>query len=87
MAAVVHAIPSVRNLIGTDPVVVGGLAVIARLSTPYRATSDLDVVDRLRGPVSQLELLRGAFGARPTDPAAVLVPTDFGDDGWTVHLV
>ncbi|MEJ5943691.1 nucleotidyl transferase AbiEii/AbiGii toxin family protein [Pseudokineococcus basanitobsidens] len=79
MAAVVHGIEEVRSLTGTPPVVVGGLAVLARLSTPYRATVDLDVVDRRRGEVPQLELLRGADGARSVDPTAVVLPTPYGD--------
>ncbi|WP_295700335.1 hypothetical protein [Lapillicoccus sp.] len=39
---------------------------------------DLDVVDRLRGHLPQLELLRAATGAEPVDPTAVLLPTRFG---------
>ena len=48
MAAVVQGVAEVERLIGSQPVVVGGLAVLARLTTPYRATVDLDVVDRKR---------------------------------------
>jgi hypothetical protein len=44
-------------------VVVGGLAVMCCLSDPYRATTDLDVVDRLLGEVPQLQVLRAARGA------------------------
>lgn len=44
MTAVVQAIDEVHTLIGAPPVVVGGVAVMCRLSTPYRATTDLDVV-------------------------------------------
>lgn len=51
MAAVVQAIDEVRGLIGVPPVVVGGVAVMCRLSTPYRATDDLDVLE-----VRQIEL-------------------------------
>lgn len=47
MAAVVQGVEEVRTLLGQPPVVVGGLAVMCRLSRPYRATTDLDVVDRL----------------------------------------
>jgi hypothetical protein len=54
MAAVVQGVEEVRTLIGQSPVVVGGLAVMCRLSDPYRATTDLDVVDRLLGEVPQL---------------------------------
>jgi len=43
MAAVVQGVDEVRTLIGHSPVVVGGLAVMCRLSDPYRATTDLDL--------------------------------------------
>jgi len=79
MAAVVHGIHEVRAATGAPPVVIGGLAVLARLSTPYRATVDLDVVDRRLGDAPQLELLRAADGARSVEPAAVLLPTPFGE--------
>jgi hypothetical protein len=79
MAAVVHGVGEVRTLIGQPPVVVGGLAVMCRLSTPYRATTDLDVVDRLHGEVPQLQVLRAAQGAKTVEPAAVLLPTPYGE--------
>jgi len=44
MAAVVQGVEEVRILIGELPVVVGGLAVMCRLASPYRATTDLDVL-------------------------------------------
>ena len=78
MAAVVQGVTEVGELIGHPPVIVGGLAVLSRLSTPYRATVDLDVVDRLLGDVPQLELLRGAAGAETVEPAGVLLPTQYG---------
>ena len=40
MAAVVQGVAEVRALIGQPPVVVGGLAVMCRLSRPYRATTE-----------------------------------------------
>jgi hypothetical protein len=58
--------------------VVGGLAVMCRLSSPYRATADLDVVDRLLGEVPQLQVLRAAQGAEPVEPTSVLLPTPYG---------
>jgi hypothetical protein len=79
MAAVVQAVDDVRELIGQPPVVVGGLAVLCRLSRPHRATTDLDLVDRLRGQDSQLQVLRAAEGARSAEPAAVLLPTRYGE--------
>ena len=78
MAAVVQGVAEVRTLIGQPPVVVGGLAVMCRLSSPYRATADVDVVDRLLGGVPQLQVLRAARGAEPVEPASVLLPTVFG---------
>jgi hypothetical protein len=78
MAAVVQGVTEVHALIGRPPVIVGGLAVLARLSDPYRATVDLDIVDRLLGDAPQLELLRAADGAEPVEPAAVLLPTSYG---------
>ena len=78
MVAVVQGVIEVRKLIGQPPVVVGGLAVLSRLSNPYRATVDLDVVDRLRGEVPHLEVLRAADGAVPVQPAAVMLNTIYG---------
>jgi hypothetical protein len=78
MAAVVQGVEEVRSLIGQPPVVVGGLAVMCRLAVPYRATTDLDIVDRLRGEAPQLQVLRAARGAEPAEPAAVLLPTAYG---------
>lgn len=78
MVAVVQGLLEVRRVIGQPPVIVGGLAVLARLSSPYRATVDLDVVDRLLGHLPQLEVLRSSAGAEPVEPAAVLLPTPYG---------
>lgn len=73
MAAVIQGVAEVRDLIGETPVIVGGLAVLARLSNPYRATVDLDVVDRMLGATPQLEVLRSAPGAEPV--VARVVPS------------
>ena len=78
MAAVVQGVTEVGALIGQPPVIVGGLAVLSRLSSPYRATTDLDVVDRLRSEQPHLEVLRAADGAEPVEPAGVVLPTSFG---------
>ncbi len=78
MAAVVQGVKEVRTLLGQPPVVVGGLAVMCRLSRPYRATTDLDVVDRLLGATPQLQVLRSAQGAEPVEPTSVLLPTAYG---------
>jgi hypothetical protein len=78
MAAVVQAVEEVRTLLGQPPIVVGGVAVMCRLSRPYRATTDLDVVDRLFSPIPQLQVLRSAQGAEPVELTSVLLPTKFG---------
>jgi hypothetical protein len=78
MAAVVQGVEEVRSLTGQSPVVVGGLAVMCRLSHPYRATADLDLVDRLLGGVPQLQVLRAARGAEAIEPTSVLLPTAYG---------
>jgi len=78
MASIVQGVIEVRTLIGHPPVIVGGLAVLSRLSNPYRATVDLYVVDRLLGDVPQLEVLRAAAGAESVEPAAVVLATRYG---------
>jgi hypothetical protein len=78
MVTVVQGVIEVGTLIGQPPVVVGGVAVLSRLSNPYRATVDLDVVDRLLGETPQLEVLRAAKDAEPIEPAAVLLKTVYG---------
>jgi hypothetical protein len=78
MTAIVQGVLEVRKLTGQPPVVVGGLAVMARLSNPYRVTVDLDVVDRLLGGAPHLEVLRATAGAQAVEPAAVLLPTKYG---------
>jgi hypothetical protein len=85
MAAVVQGVEEVRTLIGQPPVVVGGLAVMCRLSNPYRATTDLDLVDRLLGEMPQLQVLRASRGAQPVPPASVLLPTAYGQVKVDVH--
>lgn len=78
MAALVQAIPEIARRAGQPVIVVGGLAVICRLSRPYRATSDLDTVHRrTEEEPQQLELLLAA-GAEPSGPSGVRVPTPAG---------
>ena len=79
MVAVVQGLIEVNGLIGEPAVVVGGLAVLARLTSPYRATTDLDVVDRRRGRTPHLEGLRAARGAKAKEPSAVILPTEYGE--------
>lgn len=78
MSTLLSAIPVVVEQTRREVVLVGGLAVMCRLSTPYRATTDLDTVDRRTGDQqSQLELLVAA-GASPSGPSGVVVQTRFG---------
>lgn len=78
MAAIVAAIVVTARDTGRPVIVVGGLAVLCRLSRPYRATTDLDTVSRLHaGQVGQLQLLVAA-GATPSGPAGVQVQTPLG---------
>lgn len=78
MTALVSAIPVVARQTGRPVVLVGGLAVLCRLPSAYRATTDLDTVDRLgEGQVAQLELLVAA-GARPSGPSGAVIETPFG---------
>lgn len=79
MEAVVMAIPEVATRTGRPVIIVGGLAVICRLSTPYRATIDLDTVNRRHGgEPAQLEVLLASPGATASGPAGALVPTAAG---------
>jgi hypothetical protein len=78
MEALVQAIPATAQRTGRPVIVVGGLAVICRLSASYRATSDLDTVSRrAAGEPAQLELLI-ASGAEASGPSGVLIPTPAG---------
>ena len=78
MSALTLAIPAVKERTGREVIVVGGLAVVCRLTSPYRVTSDLDIVNR-RGndEPAQFELLI-ASGAQPSGVSGVLVPTSAG---------
>jgi hypothetical protein len=60
--------------------VVGGLAVLCRLTHAHRATIDLDLVDTVEGPghPPQLEILRGAPGSESSEPAAAVIDTPAG---------
>lgn len=78
MAAVVQAINDIQDLLGRPAVVVGGIAVLTRLSRPHRTTTDLDLVDQPQNQRRQLEILRAAAGAQAVEPAAVILPTILG---------
>jgi hypothetical protein len=78
MSALALAIPAIAERTGREVIVVGGLAVVCRLTHPYRATSDLDTVNRRHDDEpAQLELLI-ASGAAPSGVSGVLVPTSAG---------
>jgi hypothetical protein len=78
MSALVHAIPIIAERTGRPVVLIGGLAVICRLSSPHRATTDVDTVNRRRGvEPSQLDLLIRS-GATKDGPVGALVKTPAG---------
>jgi len=78
MSALVHAIPIAAERTGRPVVLIGGLAVICRLGSPYRATTDVDTVDRRRGDdPSQLDLLLSS-GAKVAGPVGALIETPAG---------
>jgi len=79
MTPVVHALIEVSDALDPRPVVVGGLAVLSRLQRPYRATVDLDVVDRGSGKTPYLEVLRATDGAKDAAPSGVFVQTPAGE--------
>jgi len=69
MSSLILAITATSELTQQDVTVIGGLAVVCRLSTAHRATTDLDIVDR-HGDTQQpqLELLIAGTG-RPSGPS------------------
>ncbi|SET92155.1 hypothetical protein SAMN04488546_4244 [Geodermatophilus poikilotrophus] len=71
------AIPLVAERTGSPVIVVGGLAVVCRLGTPYRATIDLDTVDvQTAGSRPHLEILLAE--ATESGPSGVLLDTPLG---------
>jgi hypothetical protein len=79
MTRLVSAIPVIAERTGRSVVLVGGLAVMCRLSAPYRVTTDLDTVHRRTADErSQLQLLVST-GATPSGPSGALVHTPYGD--------
>lgn len=78
MLAIVQAIPELESRTGRKPTVIGGLAVLSRLGTAYRATSDLDTASRrATGDPPQLDVLLAA-GAKRAGPAGVWIQTPAG---------
>jgi hypothetical protein len=78
MHALVGAVPELAGRTGNPVIVVGGLAVLCRLGTAYRATSDLDTVHRRgSGDLPILEVLL-TTGVEKSGPAGALLPTPAG---------
>jgi hypothetical protein len=79
MLAIVHAIPELEARTGRRATVIGGLAVLCRLSAVYRATGDLDTANRLAlGETPQIDVLLQEDGVTPAGPAGVWMPTSLG---------
>lgn len=78
MLAIVQAIPELEARTGRKAVVIGGLAVLCRLGTAYRATGDLDTASRrAAGDPPQLDVLLESGESR-AGPAGVWIPTPSG---------
>lgn len=78
LTGLVHAIPELERLTGGPITVVGGLAVLCRLSVAHRVTTDLDTVTRRSaGEQPQLEVLLES-GAAASGATGVLLPTPSG---------
>jgi hypothetical protein len=79
MLAIVQAIPELEARTGRKATVIGGLAVLCRLGTAYRATSDLDTANRrAAGEPAQLDVLLQLDGVTQAGPAGVWLPTSAG---------
>jgi hypothetical protein len=79
MLALVEAIPEFEARTGRWATVIGGLAVLCRLGTVYRATGDLDTANRrAAGEPPQLEVLLQQDDVTPADTAGVFIPTASG---------
>lgn len=78
MVRLVGAVPHVQELL-SQPVIVGGLAVMIRLGTSHRATQDLDALRRRHeGGATGLEFLSAA-GATEMDEVGGILATDRGE--------
>jgi hypothetical protein len=79
MLAIVQAIPELESRTGRRAIVIGGLAVLSRLGTAYRATNDLDTASRRAyGEPTQLDVLLQHDGVTASGPAGVRIPTPAG---------
>lgn len=78
MSALLHAISETARLTSKPIIVIGGLAVVCRVSSPHRATTDLDIVNHRRShEPKQLKLL--VAGSKASSPAGATVPTPLGN--------
>lgn len=79
MTPVVAAISEIETLFAAPPTIVGGIAVLCRAGTAYRATSDLDAVcSTPLGSRGLLEVLRESARAEDAGPYGVDLDTEFG---------
>jgi hypothetical protein len=79
MLAIVQAIPELEARTGRIAIVIGGLAVLCRLGTAYRATSDLDTADRrAAGEPPRLDVLLQSADVTRAGPAGVWIPISAG---------
>lgn len=79
MTPIVAAIADVEAVLGEPPTIVGGIAVLCRAGTAYRATGDLDTAaSSPRGSIGLLEMLRATERAEAVAPAGVDLWTRFG---------
>ena len=79
MLALVEAIPEFEARTGRRASVIGGLAVLCRLGTVYRATGDLDTANRrAAGEPPQLDVLLQHDDVTQADTAGVWIPTSAG---------
>jgi hypothetical protein len=79
MVRLVAALPMIKQSVANRFVLVGGLAVLSRLTVPHRATLDVDAAVRREGNAGALEILLRLPGAQPVEPAGVVMTTARGD--------
>lgn len=88
LAPLVDAIPRIEELTGERPIIIGGLAVMCRLTSAHRATTDIDTVQRqAQGDMSHLEVLLQSPNAKRADPLGVRIPTASGEAKVDVVVV
>lgn len=79
MVALAQAIPQVETMLERKIVLVGGLAVLSRLRSAYRVTSDVDIVGRREADLpAQLDVLL-SHGATAVDAAGAMIATPLGE--------